>query len=65
MEYNEIEPRFEVPYEMIGAATKKFRELRRKLRAHIGHGLKRKFYSRRSNPPLFLSSSAVERSAVN
>jgi len=42
MEYNEIEPLWGSLWNEAwkGAATKKFWELRRKLRAHMGHGLR-------------------------
>ena len=67
MEYNEIEPLWGSLWNEAwnGATTKKFRELRRKPRAHIGHGLRTRMNSMRSNLSLFLSSSVVERSAVN
>jgi len=42
MEYNEIEPLWGSLWNEAWNedTTKKFRELRRKLRAHIGHGLR-------------------------
>ena len=67
MEYNEIEPLWGSLWNEAWneATTKKFLELWRKLRAHIGYGLRTRIELYKINLLLFLSSSVVERSAVN